>query len=55
MAGDSRRDANQHLLNIRASKGLDTNSHVPQAIVRDLEAATKVFVDSLLESLCSYR
>jgi hypothetical protein len=44
MVGDSRRDAIQHLLNIRASKGLDHNSHVPQAIVKDLEAAIKVFV-----------
>jgi hypothetical protein len=44
MAGDPRRDAIQHLLNIRAGKGLDSNTHVPQAIVRDLEAAIKVFV-----------
>jgi len=44
MTGDSRRDANQHLLNIIARKGLDANSHVPQGIVKDLEAAVKVFV-----------
>ena len=54
MTGDSRRAANQHLLHIRASNGLDTNSHVPQAIFRDLEAALNMFVHSKFKSFSSY-
>lgn len=42
MARHTAHDAVQHLLKIRAGKGLDPNAHVPRAIVRDLEAATKV-------------
>lgn len=42
MARHTAHDAVQHLMKIRAGKGLDPNAHVPRAIVRDLEAATKV-------------
>jgi hypothetical protein len=45
----SRGDADQHLKNIRASNGLDKNLNVPQAIVKNLEAAAKVWV------LCFHR
>jgi hypothetical protein len=38
----SRTDADQHLKNIRASNGLDKNFNVPQAIVKNLEAAANV-------------
>jgi hypothetical protein len=37
-----RQDAIKHLTTIGASKGLDPNVHIPQAIVNDLEAAVKV-------------
>ena len=39
--------AQQHIREIRAAKGLD-NGSVPGAIVRDREAATRVYVSPYL-------
>lgn len=44
MADNNAQNAKQHIQNIRAGNGLDANIHVPKAIIRNLEAASKVFV-----------